>query len=340
MTRNSYKKFSIKPIFSFLVSPYFVVATLVLVAGAGAAYYFNANSISASEQAKVLPPPQKAIADWTLGMKDYSGKEISSLGQSSSDCEKNKTARLVILTDYDLSKEKNEVETAVMNGSTWTRRGRLYSVNQNVLEEISKMAKQDDSLVSLLGSTGLADVQRNVKSGVLYEGVPAEQDLILSIYPLENNYRSLSGKVAKVRACKTIFIFVKKNDSTVQKKSIAVCLHSLDKSNNYKPKQTFILPDNEEEVAKYRQENPKSEIDLGNCQNDEAVKQNAQNGKELFEAVTQPVAETGESGDEKVDAPSDGNKTDSNSKEQPPAAIGAADIKPDEKTRVLPPRPI
>ncbi len=192
-----------------------------------------------------------------LSSQDFSAQEISDFPESR-DCQTKKIGQVVLVsdieTDNDLAKR---VEVAVSSGGYFTKRGTLKKISSSYIDKLSLAYKT---------ATGEGIEKTKLKTGLYFNDVPIDDELLVQLYSPSWGEESVSNKVKAIgKSCQTIFIYVPINMAK-KKGDFDVCVHGREKSNDYSPKKTFMYPSEKLKIADFKKSNDDLIVSLGPCQ--------------------------------------------------------------------------
>jgi hypothetical protein len=236
----------------------------------------------------LLSLPEIGYADTyqSLSQESFSAKALSQTNMvPSGECTKKNVGQVVVATDIDLTKETGEVTVALSNGTTWTKRGKLYPIEKKPKDFVyNSIVDNKEKYKDMFASDNI--------SGAFFSDVPVGQNLTLYVY--NQNWKEADKTIAYVNetsvplksACETKILIA--NKLQPNSKEVSVCVHSKDKSKDYDPKKTLTIPTQNTEIEKFSSENKDSAVSLGPCQDSAQVAQNVATGLKPQEAVSPP----------------------------------------------------
>lgn len=238
---------------------------VVGVLGFSVAFTFFAINAYSGQVSADQASDSLSLSDFS-SKQDYSAIAISDMPEST-DCEKNGTGQVVVVTDFkdfEVSGDKR-IEVAVSANSVFTKRGILQTVSEKYSEKIIEAYNKAKA------SDAKALDKSSFTSGLYFTKVPIESSLQVQLYSPSWGTKSITvSNAATIKdACGTIFvpiIGVSSSEGNMQ-----VCVHSTDKTNNYLPKETFTYPDEQAKIKTFMSSNSGSIVSLGPCQSVEAL---------------------------------------------------------------------
>lgn len=224
-----------------------------------------------------------------LTTQSYSATAISSV-ESPSDCQQKGTGQVILITNIDTTTVSQGVAatyyTALSNKSTWTKRGKLYPVVDEVKSKIIETLKNENKLQGFFQTTDEEAIRKMIVSGDYFADVPVSQKLSSYLYSptWQQNGKDkamvIEDQTGPDAVCKNIVYFIPQQNENQMKNEFPVCLHSSNQAANYNPKQNFIFPtDKDKGIKTFQDANPGSEMSLGPCQDEAKVIDNVANGQ-------------------------------------------------------------
>jgi len=219
-----------------------------------------------------------------MSSRDFSAEEIKGV-ETPTDCEAKEVGQFILVTDIPV---EQVVYTAMSNqGQTWTKRGKLYEINEQLKGKIIEQFKSNGGNINeIFGTTDENEAKKRLVSGAYFMDVPPNQSFALWLYSQKwkvgDKERAAikDGVRGPAEKCVTNFLFWPKVDGEL-KESYKVCAHGPDKSQNYAPKETFDLPEQASDLETFRSKNTGVEIklSLGPCQDEEGVVKAVEDGQ-------------------------------------------------------------
>jgi len=201
-----------------------------------------------------------------MSNQSYSATSIIS-ATSSGKCEQSKTGQIILVSN--IKPDSGNLQAAFYNGNDWTKRGKIFEISSVVKDAIISKLKTDNKLQSVFGTTDEKIIKENLTGGAVFSEAPLNQTYSGSIYS-----SAWSGKAIPISsfsgpktACESSFIAV--NFQTAQKTltdKYQVCVHSQDKTKDYKEKKTFLYPGEKTAATSYKTADKDRVISLGPCQ--------------------------------------------------------------------------
>lgn len=191
----------------------------------------------------------------------YSAVAISDMPESKN-CKEGSLGQVVVVTDikdFESSGDKR-IEVAVSTGLIYTKRGILQKIDSKYTSKIVEAYNKAKNS----GSEAIKDT--SFSSGLYFTDIPINSELQLQLYSPSWGTKSITiSNATQIKdACGTIFVPV---IGLAQKEGdMQVCVHSTNKSDNYKPKKTFSYPKEETDIKSYMAANAESIVSLGPCQ--------------------------------------------------------------------------
>jgi len=229
-----------------------------------------------------------SLADFeSLSDKGFSATAISGLNPSAN-CQAKKTGQVLLVTSVDVSGEAEKVVVALSNNATWTKRGKLHSIGEEIKEKLIEKLKEEGKTE---GGNKKATAQ-NVVSGSYFFDVPIGQNFTAYLYSSawkengQNKAIVASSLAGPADACDSVIFRVSESAETKLQSEFAVCVHGQNpgqdsSTGGYGPKRTFIYGKEDKEIEEFKKQNPGSVVSLGPCQNAKEVIKNAKEEKAL-----------------------------------------------------------
>jgi len=203
--------------------------------------------------------------------------------ETPSDCSTKEVGQFILATNIPV---EETVYTAMSNqGQTWTKRGKLYEINEELKGKIIEQFKKDGKDVAKeFGVASEEEVRAKIVSGAYFMDVPLNQNFTLWLYSQgwKNGsqdrvlFRDTAGPKVK---CETDFLFWPKVDSEL-KESYRVCAHGTDRIQDYAPKKTFNLPEQANDLSTFREnQGVEIKVSLGPCQDGAEVVKAVESGQ-------------------------------------------------------------
>ncbi len=226
-----------------------------------------------------------------LSSQPFSATEIKGV-EAPSGCEAKEVGQFILVTDIPVGEA---VYSAMSNqNQTWTKRGKLYEINEPPKEKIIEQFKSNGGkLEQIFGTADENEVKKRLVSGAYFMDVPPNQSFALWLYSQKWKVGDKERVAIKddvrgpAEKCGTNFLFWPKIDSE-PKENYKVCAHGPDKSQNYAPKETFDLPGQASDLETFRSKNTevKIEVSLGPCQDEEGVVKAVESGQAPSKGVS------------------------------------------------------
>ncbi len=225
---------------------------------------------ASGDQASSSGNTQTAGGDFSyMSNQGFSATSIIS-ADSDSKCKGTKKGQIILVSN--IKADSGSVQSAFYNSLDWTKRGKVFDISSEVKTSIIAKLKKENKLESVFGTTDEKIIEANLISGSVFYDVPLGQSLSGLVYS-----SSWSGKALVVPSfsgpkseCESTFIavnYAEANTSLTDK--YKVCVHSKDKSKDYKEKKTFIYPEDKTDAEAYKMADKDRIISLGPCQTDE-----------------------------------------------------------------------
>lgn len=191
---------------------------------------------------------------------------------SDSKCKGTKKGQIILVSN--IKADSGSVQSAFYNSLDWTKRGKVFDISSEVKASIIVKLKKEDKLESVFGTTDEKTIEANLISGSVFYDVPLEQNLSGLVYS-----SSWSGKALAIPSfsgpkseCESTFIAVNYAEASASlTDKYKVCVHSKDKSKDYKEKKTFIYPEDKTDAEAYKLADKDRIISLGPCQTGETA---------------------------------------------------------------------
>lgn len=225
---------------------------------------------ASGDQASSSGDTQTAGGDFSyMSNQGFSATSIVS-ADSDSKCKGTKKGQIILVSN--IKADSGSVQSAFYNSLDWTKRGKVFDISSEVKASIISKLKKENKLESVFGTTDEKTIEANLISGSVFYDVPLGQSLSGLVYS-----SSWSGKALAVPSfsgpkseCESTFIAVNYAEaSTSLTDKYKVCVHSKDKSKDYKEKKTFIYPEDKTDAEAYKMADKDRIISLGPCQTDE-----------------------------------------------------------------------
>lgn len=225
---------------------------------------------ASGDQASSSGNTQTAGGDFSyMSNQGFAATSIIS-ADSDSKCKGTKKGQIILVSN--IKADSGSVQSAFYNSLDWTKRGKVFDISSEVKTSIIVKLKKENKLESVFGTTDEKIIEANLISGSVFYDVPLGQSLSGLVYS-----SSWSGKALVVPSfsgpkseCESTFIavnYAEANTSLTDK--YKVCVHSKDKSKDYKEKKTFIYPEDKTDAEAYKLADKDRIISLGPCQTDE-----------------------------------------------------------------------
>jgi len=219
-----------------------------------------------------------------MSSQSFSATEIKGL-EAPSDCKTKEVGQFILVTNIPA---EETVYTAMSNqGQTWTKRGKLYEINEELKGKIIEQFKSNGGKIEqIFGTADENEVKKRLVSGAYFMDVPPNQNFTLWLY--SQKWKVADQERAGIKdsvpgpadQCVTNLLFWPKIDSELTE-NYKVCAHGPDKSQDYAPKETFGLPEQASDLEAFRSKNTgaKIEVSLGPCQDEEGVVKAVEDGQ-------------------------------------------------------------
>lgn len=199
----------------------------------------------------------------------FSATSITSAA-SDSKCKGTKKGQIILVSNIKAG--SGSIQSAFYNSLDWTKRGKVFDISSEIKSSIIDKLKKENKLESVFGTTDEKVIEANLISGSVFYDVPLGQNFSGLVYSSSWSGKSLaiSSFEGPKSECESAFVAV---NYTAAAESLTdqykVCVHSKDKSKDYKEKKTFIYPEDKTDAEAYKLADKDRIISLGPCQTDE-----------------------------------------------------------------------
>lgn len=204
-----------------------------------------------------------------MSNQSFSANSITSAA-SDSKCKGTKKGQIILVSN--IKADSGSIQSAFYNSLDWTKRGKVFDISSEIKSSIIEKLKKENKLESVFGTTDEKVIEANLISGSVFYDVPLGQNFSGLIYSSSWSGKSLaiSSFEGPKSECESIFVAVNYAAATENlTDKYKVCVHSKDKSKDYKEKKTFIYPEDKTEAEAFKLADKDRIISLGPCQTDE-----------------------------------------------------------------------
>jgi uncharacterized protein YkwD len=204
-----------------------------------------------------------------MSNQSFSATSITSAA-SDSKCKGTKKGQIILVSNIKAG--SGSIQGAFYNSLDWTKRGKVFDISTEIKSSIIEKLKKENKLKSIFGTIDEKVIEANLISGSVFYDVPLGQNFSGLIYSSSWSGKSLaiSSFEGPKSECESTFVavnYVAAGENLTDK--YKVCVHSKDKSKDYKEKKTFIYPEDKTEAEAFKLADKDRIISLGPCQTDE-----------------------------------------------------------------------
>ena len=233
---------------------------------------WGVGTLDAKAVSPIEPPPSsKTVGNFKfMSEQDFSAIKITST-EGVANCKENKTGQIILVTNID--PKLKDLQSALYNGSDFTKRGSLFdidsSIKTSIIKKISSVPKDMERTKKFYSTNDDGEIAKKFVSGAVFANVPLNQNFSGLIYSSDWSDKSIviSSQPGPKLVCESIVVFINfdgKNEKLND--GYQVCVHSKDRAKDYREKKTFLYPDEKAAAQSYLKEQSDRLISLGPCQ--------------------------------------------------------------------------